>query len=302
MNNIFGRILASMCARGILGWLPDKQYLQLYYYGLFGKWIDFNNPKTFNEKIQWLKLYDRKDIYTTMVDKEAVKKYVSNIIGKKYVIPTIGVWEKFEEIDFSKFPNQFVLKTTHDSGGVYICRNKDSFDIEEARKKINTSLKKNFYRIGREWPYKNVKHKIIAEEYIDSKSQNGLDDYKIHCFNGVPKVILVCKDRFSDSGLTEDFFTPDWEHIDVKRPTHDNAVTEPKYISEIDEMLKLAKALSVNIPFLRTDFYVVQNKIYFGELTFFPASGFDAFQPETFDIEMGTWLELPVKENDIIHE
>lgn len=302
MSNIFGRVLASMCARGVLGWLPDKQYLQLYYFGLFGKWIDFDNPKTFNEKLQWLKLYNRKKIYTTMVDKEAAKKHVSDIIGEKYIIPTIGVWQKFEDIDFSKLPNQFVLKTTHDSGGVCICRDKSSFDIEKARKKINASLKHDFYRVGREWPYKNVKHRIIAEEYIGSKSQNGIDDYKVHCFSGVPKVILVCKDRFSDLGMTEDFFTASWEHIDVKRPTHNNAAMEPQYIAEVDEMLKLASALSADIPFLRTDFYIVRNKIYFGELTFFPASGFEKFKPETFDFEMGGWLELPPKEDNIIME
>lgn len=302
MYRIFGRALASMCARGILGWLPDKQYLQLYYFGLFGKWIDFKNPETFNEKLQWLKLYDRKEIYTTMVDKNAVKDYVAGIIGNEFIIPTLGVWDRFDDIDFDKLPSQFVLKTTHDSGGVCICKDKSTFDYSTARNKLNASLKHDFYRIGREWPYKNVRHQIIAEEYIDAENQHGLDDYKVHCFNGEPKVILVCKDRFSEIGLTEDFFTPGWRHLNVKRPEHNNAEEEPEYKPEVEEMLRLARKLSKNIPFLRTDFYTIDNKIYFGELTFFPASGFEHFEPESFDYEMGNWIALPIEGGVILYK
>ena len=290
----------------IVGWMisnipilrnnfPDETYLKIKYRSAFGEKLDLKNPETFNEKLQWLKLYDRKPIYSTMVDKYEVKKYVASIIGEEYIIPTLGVWNRFEDINFDDLPNQFVLKCTHDSGGVVICKDKSILDIDAARKKINKSLRTNYYLRSKEWPYKNVRPRIIAEQYMEDTLEQELSDYKIHSFNGVPKVILVCKDRFSDLGLTEDFFDQNWTHLEVCRKKHPNSSEEIKRPKELDKMLGLAETLSRDVPFLRSDFYTIDDKVYFGELTFFPASGFEGFKPEKFDKELGDWLVLPVR-------
>jgi len=279
-------------SHGLLKILSDKQYIRYAFKARINKKLNLKNPKTFNEKLQWLKLYNRIPRYTTMVDKYAVKKYVANLIGEEHIIPTIGVWDRVEDIDFESLPNQFVLKCTHDSGGVIICRDKDSFNFDLAKSKLEKSLKRDFYNCGREWPYKDVPRKVIAEQYMEDNSKD-LVDYKIHNFNGVPKIILICRDRYKKSGLTEDFYSDTWEHFDVKRPGHPNSsgIECPK---ELEKMLELSKVLSKDIPFVRTDFYTINHKIYFGELTFFPASGFEKFVPEEYDELFGSWIELPV--------
>lgn len=301
------RLFNMLNSRHFFKWIPDKLFLKFAYKTLIGRRMNFTNPETFNEKLQWLKLYDRKTIYTTMVDKYAVKEYVASKIGNEYIIPTLGVWEHFDDIDFDNLPNQFVLKCTHDSGGLVICNDKGKLDKMAAKNKIEKCLKRNFYWSGREWPYKNVKPCIIAEKYIDNtnisdspefineRHGQSLDDYKIHSFNGEPKVILVCRNRYLEMGLTEDFFDQRWTHLNVRREKHPNygeAISRPK---ELDKMLELAKILSKDIPFLRSDFYAIGGKVYFGELTFFPASGFEKFIPETFDKQLGDWIKLPKK-------
>lgn len=255
--------------------------------------LNLETPKSFNEKLQWLKLHDHNSIYTTMVDKSSVKEYVASIIGESYIIPTLGVWDCFENIDFDSLPNKFVLKCTHDSGVQVLVQDKSLLDFEAARKKINYSLRNNYYYIGREWPYKNVKPRIIAEKYMEENGQKGLSDYKIHCFNGEPKVILVCKDRFFKKGMTEDFFDIKWHHLPVKRIIYGNSYEHIHKPVALDEMIDLSRKLSKNMPFLRTDLYVINGKIFFGELTFYPASGFERFLPDSFDYEMGKWLLLP---------
>lgn len=273
----------------------DKKYLQKNFECIMGKELDLDNPQTFNEKLQWLKLYDRKPEYTTMVDKYAVKKYVADIIGEEYIIPTLGVWNHFDEIDFDKLPNQFVLKCTHDSGGIVICKDKNKLDLKSAKKKIEKCLKRNYYWSSREWPYKNVKRRIIAEKYMTTSEMDDLPDYKIHCFNGEPKFILYCSERFSKTGTKEDFLDTNWSNLPFKRPglkCSDKILEKP---SRLNEMLELAKILSTNIPFLRCDFYEIKGKVYFGELTFFPASGLEAFEPEEWDYKLGDWLKLPIK-------
>ena len=182
--------------------------------------MDLNNPRTFNEKMQWLKLYDHRPEYAKMVDKYEVKKYVADIIGEEYIIPTLGIWDSFDEIDFEGLPSQFVLKCTHDSGGLVICKDKDSLDIEAARKKIEKSMRVNYFKWGREWPYKQIKPRIIAEQYMDSGDAPGIMDY-VHNFNGIPKIVLVCSERFSDSGLKRTF--DKWRHLDLCRPSHSNS-------------------------------------------------------------------------------
>ena len=271
---------------------PDKLYLRLMFRLKMGYWPNLKHPKTFSEKLQWLKLYNRRPEYTQMVDKMAVKDYVAGIIGSEYVIPTLGVWERPEDIEWDVLPRQFVLKTTHGGGGsgVVICLDKNTFNREDAVKKLNESLKKDIYKTLREWPYKNVHKRIIAEQYLSNDGEL-LEDYKVHNFNGIPRFILLCRDRFKESGLTDDFYTTKWEHLDVKRPEHDNpgGHDQPK---ELEEMLGLAERLSKGIPFVRTDFYTAGNKVFFGELTFFPAGGMSKFEPEQYDELFGSWLHI----------
>lgn len=272
----------------------DRKFLEALFPLRVGYKLNLDNPQTFNEKLQWLKLYDRRPEYTQMVDKYEAKKYVANIIGEEYIIPTLAVYDCAEDIDFDALPNQFVLKCTHDSGGIVICKDKTKFDREAAIKKLSHGLKANYFYQNREWAYKNVKPRIIAEQYMTNFCKE-LEDYKIHNFNGKPRVILHCRDRYKETGLTEDFYSCDWEHLNVKRPDHENASKSAERPKELDEMLCLSELLAKNIPFVRSDFYSINHKAYFGELTFFPASGMKAFIPTEWDFKFGEWINLPEK-------
>ncbi len=254
--------------------------------------LNLEDPKTFNEKLQWLKLHDRQPVYSKLVDKYEVKKCISDIIGEDHIIPTIGVYDRVEDINFDELPNQFVLKCTHDSGGIVICKDKSLLNREAAIKKLQHGLKKNYYYQNREWPYKNVTPRIIAEQYMNNVGQE-LDDYKVHNFNGEPKVILVCSDRYKESGLAEDFYSCDWEHLDISRPGLRHSAEVQKKPAELDEMLELAKKLSAGIPFVRTDFYIINHQVYFGEMTFFPACGMKPFVPREWDYKFGSYITLP---------
>lgn len=251
--------------------------------------LNLKNPKTFNEKLQWLKINNRNPEYTTMVDKYAVKKYIAEKIGPEYIIPTLGVWDSFNEIDFDALPDQFVLKCTHDSGGLIVCHDKSKLDMDAVRKKIETSLSNNFYYMGREWPYKNVPHRIIAEQYM----ADDLRDYKLFCFDGVPRMTLVCSERFTKDGLKEDFYDEGWNHLDNQRPAHGNAVLPIARPKQYELMKELAAKLSEKMPFARIDFYEINEKVYFGEITFYLASGFEGFIPEEWDLKLGDWIKLP---------
>ncbi len=253
--------------------------------------LNLEDPKTFNEKLQWIKLHDRQPIYSKMVDKYEVKQYVADIIGEEHIIPTIGVYDRVEDIDFEALPQQFVLKCTHDSGGIVICKDKSLLDHDAAIRKLQHGLKKNYYYQNREWPYKNVKPRIIAEQYMDNDGQE-LDDYKVHNFNGEPKVVLVCSDRYKKSGLAEDFYSCEWEHLDISRPGLRHSAEVQEKPAELDEMLDLAKKLSVGIPFVRTDFYIINHQVYFGEMTFFPACGMKPFVPREWDYKLGSYIML----------
>jgi len=272
----------------------DELYLKLYFYFRVGYKLDLVNPITFNQKLQWLKLYDRKDIYTTMVDKYLVKDYVKQIIGEKYVIPTIGVWNTAEEIDWDSLPFQFVLKTTHDGGGggVIICKNKNELSKETSFIKLSKSLNRDVYTEHREWPYKNVKRKIIAEAYISDGTDNPLRDYKVMCFNGVAKLVQVHKGRFSNH--TQDFYDTHWVKQPFDQGSLNSTEEEPKPAG-LEEMILLSERLSKNIPFLRVDWYIVNGRLFFGELTFFDASGFDEFSPFEYNKILGDWITLPDK-------
>jgi len=272
--------------------LPDKLYLQLKYWQRMHKWLNLKNPQTFSEKLQWLKLYDRNPLYTTMVDKYAVKKWAAEKIGDRYIIPTLGVWDKFEDIDFDKLPNQFVLKTTHDSGGVVICRDKKKFDKQAACVKLTKSLEYNYYYHGREWPYKNVKPRIIAEKYMESNDMQELVDYKFFCFDGVAKFMYISNDLGQMPHT--DFFDMNKRFLNfhLKDP---NSVNIPVIPDQFDEMKRLAECLSNKIPHLRVDFYLVNEHVYFGECTFYHNSGFTKFTPDMWDKIIGDWLILPGK-------
>lgn len=271
--------------------VPDKMFLKIKYRIHCGKKLNLKNPQTFNEKLQWLKLYDRKDIYTTMVDKYEAKKYVASVIGEEYIIPTLGVYDKFDEIDFDKLPNQFVMKCTHDSGGIVIVKDKSKFDKEVARKKINKFLKRKFYYTNREWPYKNVKPRIIIEKYMEDKKDGELRDYKLFCFNGKFEMMFIATNRQGEGDTYFDFFDRDFGHLPFTNG-HPNAPELPHKPKGFDEMIRLAEKLSKGIPHVRVDFYDVNGKIYFGEMTFFHWSGFVKYEPEEWDYKIGKMLDI----------
>ena len=287
------RVYRSLASRGFFNWLPDKIYLKLYYRACLNSSLDLDDPKTYNEKLQWLKLYDCRPEYTAMVDKYEVKEYVSNLIGKEYVVTNYGVWNRFEDIDFDALPNQFVLKCTHDSGGLVICRDKAKLDKAKAKRKIEKSLKRNYYYANREWPYKNVKPRIIAEAYMEDEKTAELRDYKFFCFDGEPKMLFIASDRQTEGEETKfDFFDMDYNHLDFTNG-HPNATVLPEKPETFEQMKVLARKLSAGIPHVRVDFYEVNGKIYFGELTFFHWSGMVAFDPPCWDRTIGDWLRLP---------
>lgn len=285
------KIFFSLGYRGLLNWMPDKAYLKLVFRTIMGKSLNLVEPQTYNEKLQWLKLYDRNPLYTQLADKYKVRKYIEKTIGPEYLIPLLGVWDKFEDIDFDALPDQFVLKCTHDSGGICICTDKKKFNIAKAKKKIKRSLMKNFYYAGREWPYKNIEPKIIAEKFMVDESETELKDYKFMCFNGKVKCSFVCTNRYSSSGINITFFDLDWNIMPFKRqyPIDPNKIKVPE---KYDEMIKIAECLSKYIPFTRIDLYEVNGEIYFGEITFFPGSGFEKFVPVEGDKIFGDWLDL----------
>lgn len=297
LMKIYEKIRCSSFIRKLFGFIPDKLFLQLMYRRRMHKYLNLKSPKTFNEKLNWLKLYDRRPEYTIYVDKYKVREYIAKTIGEKYLIPLLGVWDNPDEIDFDKLPNQFVLKCNHDQGSLCVCLNKSTFDIESAKMKLNKSLKKDYFIDSREWPYKNVTRKIIAEKYmIDESEVSSLRDYKFMCFDGKVKCCFVCSDRFSKEGLHVTFFDLDWKvlHFERHYPARKEGLPKPKCY---DEMVILAEKLSKGIPFVRVDFYEINEKVFFGELTFYPGSGFEEFTPRSADIWLGSLINLPKKED-----
>lgn len=277
--------------RSMLSVLSDTMYLKLLFRLKFDKALNLNTPQTFNEKLQYLKLYDRKPIYTQMVDKYSVKEYVSDIIGSEYIIPTLGIWDSFDDIDFDTLPEKFVLKCTHDSGGLVICRDKSKLDKEAARKKIEKSLKTNYYWRGREWPYKNVPARIMAEAYMQDGDNESLPVYKFFCFGGRACIIqTIQNDKTPDE--TIDYFDREWTLLDLKQnfPNSLNPLVKPNLF---DKMLEIADVLAkVKKNFIRVDLYYINGKIYFSEFTFFSDSGMAVFHPEHWDERLGEMIDL----------
>lgn len=287
-------ILASL---GFYNNLDDETYLKRQYKACMGKELNLINPQTFNEKLQWLKLHDRKSEYTTMVDKYAVKKYVADIIGEEYIIPTLGVWDDPDDIDFDKLPNQFVLKCNHNSGtGMCICKDKSKLDIVKVKRDLRKGLKEDYYLTGREWAYKNVKRKIIAEKYmIDKYDYNdlGLIDYKFFCFNGIPKFAYVAQGAAKEYKSNINMMSLNWTLMPFQRTDHPQFNSIPKKPITFDKMIAFSKKLAKKTTFVRVDFYEINSKLYFGELTFCPGSGYIPFAPADWDCKLGSWLELP---------
>ena len=272
--------------------LSDETYLKLRYKFVFNKELDLDNPKSFNEKLQWLKLHNRKKEYNMMVDKYEAKKYVANIIGEEYIIPTIGVYDKFEDINFDKLPNQFVIKCTHDSGGLVICKDKTKLNICEAKKKIKKSLKTNYYIAGREWQYKDIKPRIIIEKYMEDKNNETMRDYKFFCFFGVPKLMYLSEGLEDHSTARMSFYDMDFQLSDCKRSDYKQLDYVPEKPKTFEKMKKFAALLSRDIPHLRVDFYEINGHLYFGELTFSTCSGFIPFADEEWNLKLGSWIKL----------
>lgn len=283
--------------KNFFAWLPDKQYLSLRFRFQMGRWVDWKNPTLYQDKLQWLKIYNRQERYTEMVDKVAVKKYVARIIGEKYIIPTLGVWSHFDDIDFDTLPNQFVLKTNNGGGntGVVVCKDKSTLDKAKAKQCLENSLRSSIYKSLREWPYKNVVPKIFAESYMEDDSEfnkGGLTDYKFTCFDGKAENVMVCCDR--NTGNTKFyFFSREWNLLPLNKrgKETDRNFTLPKPDC-MDEMFEIAGKLSEGIPFLRVDLYCINGRPYFGETTFFPQSGLDPnILPET-ELQFGNEIKL----------
>lgn len=273
--------------------ISDKAYLSKEYFDHFGRNIDWENPKSFTEKLNWLKLNDRNPLYHILTDKYLVKDYVRQRIGYEHIIPTLGVWDSFDDIKWGALPNKFVLKCNHDSGSVIICRDKSCFDYEYAKLKLNWALSHDWYYFeSRQWAYKGIKRKIIAEPLMEDKENDALMDYKFFCFNGEPKVMYMSRD--TSTTPTTDFYDMDFNHLPfrMKDPNSsaDNILTSPP--NKFQEMKEFSRTLSAGFPHVRVDFYVINNKIYFGELTFYHCGGMAKITPEEWDYRLGDMLQL----------
>ena len=273
-------------------WMPTKLYLKLRYRLTFKKKLDLKTPKTYNEKLQWMKVYDHNPLYRELVDKYGVRKHIADRIGEEYLIPLLGVWDRFEDVDFDSLPNEFVMKCTHDSGSVFICRDKSKIDMPALRRQMKDAMKRSQYRAGREWAYKGLKPRIIAEKFMVDDSCIGLKDYKFFCFDGEVKAMFVATDRgVEGEDVKFDFFDKEYNHLPMKHG-HENAKTIPQRPENLEGMVALAEKLSQGLRQVRVDLYNINGKIYFGEMTFYHHCGFVPFAPEEWDYTFGEWIKI----------
>lgn len=289
-------IVASKLLVTFFQWLPDKIYLKFRFRYAMAQKLNLNNPLTYNEKLQWLKLYNRRPEYTMMVDKIKVKEYVASVIGSEYIIPTLGTWKDPNDIDFNMLPNRFVLKCNHNSGlGMFICKDKNKIDVENIKKELRKGLRENYFKRNREWPYKNVPHYILAEKYVDSElGKDDLPDYKFFCFNGKVKALFIATNRTKgEHAVRFDFYDEHFNHLPFTNG-HPNADILPEKPASFEKMKQLAEKLSKDIPHVRIDLYDVNGKIFFGEMTFFHWSGMIPFDPPEWDYKFGSWIQLPL--------
>ena len=287
--------ITSPASKGWLNWVPDSLYLKVLYRVIMGRKLNLKNPKEYNEKLQWLKLNDRKPEYSTMVDKYEVRGYIEDLLGDKYLIPCLGIYDSVDDIDIDALPDRFVLKCTHDSGSVEICKDKSSFDIEGARHRLSQAMKRNYYATYREWPYKYVKPRIIAEGYLEGDGGD-LKDYKVMCFNGEAKIIEVHENRFVEGKVhTQTFYDREWNIVpltQVETVTVDRPGERPR---QLDEILRLSELIAKDMYHARIDWYIEGDKIYFGEITFFDGSGFESFSTPEMERMLGDMINLPEK-------
>lgn len=278
--------------RGFYKTMPDDIYLKRVFKSSTGRTLDLENPKTYNEKLQWLKINERRPEFTMMVDKYKVRNYIKQVLGEEYLIPLLGVWDEPDAIDFNSLPDQFVLKCNHNSGrGMYICTNKKELDVRSVKKNLEKGLKEEYYYAGREWPYKDVPKKIIAEKYMIDPVTKDLRDYKFYCFNGKVKFVMINSDRNSDQPTKADYFDRSFNWLDF-RWGYEHSRIKPEKPHDFKKMIEIAEKLSQNMKHVRIDLYYCANKIYFGEITFFDGSGFDKIEPVEWDYRIGSWIEL----------
>lgn len=310
MNKVIGKInkflfdsrarFAFFNSLGVYKWLSDEKFIKKAFYSNLGYELDLKTPKTFCEKLQWLKLYDRNPNYTSLVDKYRVREYVENKIGKEYLIPILGVWDNPEKINFEDLPLKFVLKCNHNSGlGMCVCTNKNSLQKDKVIDGLRQGLAQNYYYVCREWAYKNVKPKVIAEQfmeddYLKNLNRKGLLDYKFYCFNGEPKFLYVGYANIKDNVKHDlfSFYNLDWSKADFYRTDHESLPFEVPKPKKLNDMIDIAKKLSEEIPFVRVDLYYINEKIYFSELTFYPGGGFGYFSPKEWEERIGSWIKL----------
>ncbi|MBR3802128.1 MAG: glycosyl transferase [Clostridia bacterium] len=270
---------------------PDKIYIKKVFELRAGKKLNLHNPQTFNEKCNWLKLYDRKPIYTIMADKYLARQYISERIGGSHLIPLVGVWDRTDDIDFESLPDKFVLKCNHDNG-VIICHDKTKLDFSATVTELNKKLQRNYYKKHREWPYKKIKRKIICEKLLENSNGTPLLEYNVFCFNGIPKFFKVGS-ILSDGTLAKDFYDINWNYLDMKTGAYAGDIF-PKPL-HYDDLLEIAKKLSAGTTHVRVDFYDCDNTLYNGELTFFSNGGHMNFSSEEWNYIWGQELELPKK-------
>lgn len=282
--------------RKVLKVLPDKLFLQLFFVKNMKTFINFKKPKSFNEKIQWLKIYDRKPLYTKIADKYGVRDYVKDLFGEEYLIPIYGVYNNFSQIDFEKLPEQFVIKCTHDSGSVVVCRDKKHFDIDAAKKKIEAGLRRNSFDYAREWQYQNIEPKVIIEKYLEQDDGETIIDYKFFCFNGEPKLFYISQGLENHATARISFYGLDGQRMPFWRTDYQQ-FEKDKLPFNKDEMIELARkaAKAIDSPFVRVDFYEINKKIYFSEFTLHPCSGVMPIMPREWDYNIGEWISLPIK-------
>lgn len=277
-----------------LVFLPDKTFLRIHYFATTGRMIHFKNPKGYNEKLQWIKIYDRHPEHSRLVDKLTVREHIKEVWGEEHLFPLLGYWKSFEEIDFSSLPNQFVLKCNHDSGSTKVIRDKSALtqkDMEQLRKHFRRRLDRDFFYAGREYPYKDLPRYIMAEQLMINADEphKSIEDYKFYCFNGEPKLMFVVTDRYTDCRI--DFFDMDFRHLEIMQ-SHPNAEKVIKKPEMFEEMIDIAARLSRGIRQVRIDLYELNGKLYFGEYTFFDGGGFQLFHPEEWEQRLGDWIDL----------
>lgn len=293
------RMLERFERWGWLDRLDDKTFGEIQYYTIFGERLNLKNPQTLNQKLQWLKLYDRRSNYVTLADKYQVRNFVSDRIGEGYLVKLYGVYETFDEIDFDDLPSKFVLKPNHTSGDYFLCQDKSQINYGELGEKVNYWLNRDYFIKHREWPYKNIERKIICEEFLTGDDERGLLDYKFLCFNGEPKYVQIFSYRMAGRTMAFDTYDLDWNLTPYSGKTYKSTGTKMQKPDNLDEMIGLARKLAKDIPFVRVDFYNPQGKIFFGEMTLYPGAGTARFDPYEADEVYGKLLTLP---NDISEE